>query len=404
MIRDHLLQEADRCVKCGLCLPHCPTYQLYRDEAESPRGRISLIQAVASGALEADQRLMAHLDHCLLCRRCEGACPSDVRYGSLLDMARSDFPRSIPKWLPDQLSQSSNHGVRLRIGSFLGRMGVNRLMLAGVTRKLLDVAKSSDAAWRPLSLYPALSETRGKVALFTGCVGPAFDRVALESSIRLLTMLGFVVSVPPAQSCCGGAHAHAGYRDEANELEKRNLAAFNGKGFDAIVTASSGCGIQLMDHGAFDAPVYEISAFLQEKADFSNLDIGSVQHRIAVHSPCTLHAMKQQKQMFALLEALPGIELSTISGSGCCGGAGLNMIVQSEQAVQIARPLMNELSASGADTLLTTNVGCAMHMRERIADAGLAVTVMHPVELIAEYLEKQDEPSLFTRRSTGFGA
>ena len=403
MNKDLLLLEADRCVKCGLCLPHCPTYRLYRDEAESPRGRISLIQAVASGSLEPDRALMTHLDRCLLCRRCEGACPSDVRYGALVDMARSIFPRSVPKWLPDQLSRSAGQGMPLKIGSLLGRIGIGRLMPAGAASKLLQLAAASEGGWKPLPLYPALSSAKGKVALFTGCTGSAFDSATLQSAISLLTASGFVVEVPAAQGCCGGVHAHAGFAEDASALEQRNLEAFNGKGFDAVVTVSSGCGIQLLEQQGLDAPVYEISAFLYERADLRSLPFAPIDRTVAVHSPCSLHAMKQQKSLPALLGMLSGIELVTVSGEGCCGGAGLHMITQAEQGSRIAAPLLEELKASGAELLVTTNIGCALHLREQIAKAGMAVAVRHPVELLADYLEKSDESSLFTHRSTGFG-
>ena len=404
MNTDLLLQEADRCVKCGLCLPHCPTYRLYRDEAESPRGRISLIQAVASGALEADPSLMEHLDRCLLCRRCENSCPSDVRYTLLIDAARSEFPRSIPKWLPDQLSRSANHGNALRIGRFLGRMGLGKLLSRNSAGRLLQMAADSDSGWKPLPLYPALSEAKGKVALFAGCTGSAFDSGALQAAIQLLTLGGFVVSVPAKQGCCGGAHAHSGYTGVAREMERQNLAAFNGKGFDAIVILNSGCGLQLMEQDRLDAPVWEMTAFLHEFAVIRSLPFRQVDKRVAVHTPCSLHSMKQRHAMIAALESLPGSKLFPVSGAGCCGGAGLHMLTQAEQGSRIAASLVEKIKHCEAEVLVTANIGCGLHLRQQIAKAGLAVNVMHPVELMADFLEKSDESSLFTRRSTGFGA
>ena len=193
-------------MKCGLCLPHCPTYRLYRDEAESPRGRIALMQAVAGGLLEPDAKLIGHLDNCLLCLRCEGACPSGVRYSAMLDEAREELTAHRHEHLAELLT--SNRLLDMALG--VGR-GVGKFLPRGDGEGLLARLKPLIPERKPFSLktgfYPATGEQRGEVALFTGCVGRHTDAAALEALVQILTHQGYTVHVPADQACCGAIHS-----------------------------------------------------------------------------------------------------------------------------------------------------------------------------------------------------
>ncbi|MEN8213311.1 MAG: (Fe-S)-binding protein [Pseudomonadota bacterium] len=396
MNTDFLIREADRCVKCGLCLPHCPTYLLARDEAESPRGRIALIQGWASGALNADRPLLGHLDSCLLCRRCEGACPSEVHYAALLDAARESLPATVPRWLPDTLADRGWQSAALKLAAAANRAGMRRWFPSARVRRLLDVSKTIQQASPPLRVplkerYAAVGTEQAEVALFTGCMGEALDRTALEAAVAILTASGVSVSIPPSQQCCGAIHAHAGYHRAAGKYRAANLAAFTGTGIEALLTVSSGCGSWLADSAGLDVPVMDAAAFIQQRGGIGALPLAEVRRTIATFMPCSLAVMQQQKPVMTLLSDLPGAELLELEGMGCCGGAGLNLITQPDSGEQLVKPLIEQLAASKATVVATTNSGCALQLQQAAGRAGLGISVVHPLQLVSEQLEKRHD-------------
>jgi glycolate oxidase iron-sulfur subunit len=390
---DFLIKEADRCVKCGLCLPHCPTYQLARDEAESPRGRIALIQGWAAGDLQADRSMLAHLDHCLLCRRCEGACPSGVNYSELMDAARASLPRTTPRWLPDVLADGGRQRMAMKLAAVAGKSGMQAWFPSAIVRRMLRIAAtlsaSESGSSTPLKKYYAAAKTQqGEVAVFTGCMGATVDRRAIAAAIEIITASGYAVSIPPSQQCCGAMHAHAGYRQRAAEQKRTNLALFAGKGYDSLITLSSGCGSYLADISELDCPVMDAGAFIQQIGGIGSLPLTEIRRKIAIFLPCTLAAMGQQKQVMALLQDLPGAELIELQGMGCCGGAGLHLLTQPHTGEQLVEPLIHQLAASQATLVATTNSGCALQLQTSANKAGLGISVVHPLELVVQQLQK----------------
>lgn len=396
MNTDFLIKEADRCVKCGLCLPHCPTYQLAHNEAESPRGRIALVQGWVSGDLESDHSLLNHLDHCLLCRRCENACPSAVSYTALMDTARTLLPSTIPRWLPDALADRGRQRMAMKLAAPAVKFGMQTWFPSAIVRRLLSVAAiihdiEPSFQTKLDNRYAAMNPMKGEVALFTGCMGETVDMQAIEAAIRILTASGYAVSVPSLQQCCGAMHAHAGYSQRAAEQRAANLTIFANKGYEAMITLSSGCGSYLADIPGLDCPVMDAGAFIQKIGGMKNLPLTEVRRKIATFLPCTLTAMGQQKQIMALLHDLPGAELFELQGMGCCGGAGLHLITQPHTGEQLVRPLINQLAASQVNIVATTNSGCALQLQLAAKEAGLGITVLHPLELVAEQLVETGE-------------
>ena len=378
-------------MKCGLCLPHCPTYQLAHNEAESPRGRIALIQGWASGDLEADHSLLDHLDHCLLCRRCEGACPSSVGYTALMDAARASLPRTTPRWLPDTLADHGRQRMAMKLAAVAVKTGMQAWFPSEIVRRLLSIAATIDEAEAesPATLknrYASIETVKGEVALFTGCMRETVDSTAIQAAIRILTASGYAVSIPPSQQCCGAMHAHAGYQQRAAELKRINLTAFANKGYDALISLSSGCGSYLTDIPGLDCPVMDAGAFIQKNGGIRSLPLTEFRRKIALFLPCTLAAMGQQKQVMALLHDLPGAELFELQGMGCCGGAGLHLITQPHTAEQLVKPLIDQLAASQTNIVATTNSGCALQLQLAAKKTGLGISVVHPLELVAEQL------------------
>jgi glycolate oxidase iron-sulfur subunit len=238
-----LLEEADRCVKCGLCLPACPTYRLAALEAESPRGRIALIQGLLQGGLAPAPGLERHLDNCLGCRACEAACPSGVRYGVLIDGVRTGLqrPRSIgrrallalasrPRWFAAASALARGLGWRRLAGWLPGPPG----------RWLGLVPPAAGPEPQSLARRPA-GAARGRVGLFLGCVAREADGAVHDATARVLAALGYEVFCPEGQGCCGAMHLHAGLAEEAGRLADANRRAFAGLGLEAVVVSATGC-------------------------------------------------------------------------------------------------------------------------------------------------------------------
>ncbi|RMG36454.1 MAG: 4Fe-4S dicluster domain-containing protein, partial [Gammaproteobacteria bacterium] len=197
---ENALAEADRCVKCGLCLPHCPTYRLYADESESPRGRIALAEALLRGQLEPDAALQGHLDRCLLCRACEVHCPSGVRYAAILDSARAQLQENAPG-----VAVTAPDSPLMTAAARLART----LRLPGLRGRLARALPIEDQAPAP-GTYPPADAPRGRIGLLIGCVTRTQQPGALQAAIRLLNALGYEVVIPDAQECCGALAAHQG--------------------------------------------------------------------------------------------------------------------------------------------------------------------------------------------------
>lgn len=393
---EQILTEADRCVKCGLCLPHCPTYRLNRDEGDSPRGRIALAQALAGGAVDSP-RLHRHLDLCLNCRACESACPSGVRYGALIDGVRGlqrQHRRGIAAWLLDliaHLPYRRGSTTLLRVYQRSGMQGLTRLSPSKRIRRLGNLLPTlaPTPSWR--EIYRPNGKTLGRVGLFTGCVGRITDRPALDASIRVLNQLGLEVVVPRDQVCCGALHLHNGAPGPARTLAAANRKAFGAAGVDKIVYLASGCGAQLIDYetlgGALRPDAVDISRYLNEFPGLGELELSPLGRKILVHTPCTQrHTIRQPDQAIPLLRRIPGIDLQTLPDKGCCGAAGSYLLSQPAMADQLRRETLEAAEFGGVDMLMTSNTGCALHLAAGLRQRGSPVEVLHPVELIARQL------------------
>ena len=372
--------QADRCVKCGLCLPHCPTYALSRNEAESPRGRIALAEALARGTLTATPGLLTHLDNCLLCRRCETACPSGVAYGSLLDHVRALTLPHRPRWLRIAASLLRHRwvvrtGIQLSRGlpsSWLPGAGV----LARAARQLASRRVDIKATPSPVAGAP-------RVGLFLGCVAGVVQRSALQAAQDLLEAAGATVVTPQHQVCCGAMHGHLGELGKARHLAERNRQAFADAKLDAIVSLASGCGSQLNDQQPpLPAPHADVSRYLLTSGLIDRLAFAPLPGLVLLHTPCTLARQPgAAAAVHSLLSRIPQLTISTLdAGHGCCGAAGLQLLSHTDQANSLRAPLLAAITRSQADYLITSNPGCALHLLAGIE--GPKPEVLHPVELL----------------------
>lgn len=395
------ISAADRCVMCGLCLPHCPTYALERNEADSPRGRISLIKALASSELAPDKALVAHLEGCLQCRRCEAACPAQVSFGRLMDTAKQLLFKArvltrVPRWL-EWLVVSRRLRRLVSAALFLYQAsGLRRLARATGVLKILrletpDAMLSATSAVTPLPKSTAAAKSAGQtgeqVALFTGCVAEIFDRDTLAASKRLLEAAGFAVSVPAQQSCCSALHQHAGDVARARRFIDKNTEAFSGTSPQTVVSCASGCGAQLKEHEAtLGVRHFDVHAFLQTRA--GNLRFRPLEKTVALHTPCTMDScLNGTKAVSDLLARVPGLAVSPLPNRGCCGAAGAYMLTRPRTARRLLDDVLEPLAQTGAETLLSSNIGCLLHLRRGVARRGMNVEVLHPATLLDRQLQ-----------------
>ncbi len=402
--------EADHCVKCGLCLPHCPTYGKTRNEADSPRGRIALLQGLTRGRLQDSPVLRRHLEGCLHCRACERVCPSRVRYGLLLDAGRAVLARqegSVPAprpWDPiwDRIPLAPRRtAALLRLLRYSGLLALarglglpRRLGLARAFRYLPAVPRRR--LWR--RHYPARGPERGTVALFTGCAGWVFEQDALAAAMKLLNACGYVVLIPPAQACCGALHLHRGDLPQALALARRNAACFNALDADAVVHLATGCGATLSEYGqlqrlesgpgaALRLPVVEICRFLAAQ-EWPEAAFSPLPAEVWIHEPCSQrYVLRDPEAPRELLARIPQVALRELPDNHlCCGGAGEYPLRQPELADALLADKTAILRRHRPRWLVTSNSGCRLQLQRGIREAQLPTRVLHPVELLVRQL------------------
>ena len=413
-----------RCIHCGLCLNSCPTYRELGLEMDSPRGRIYQMIQVESGRLPLTESFVKHIDLCLDCRACETACPSGVEYGRLVETARGQIDRYGKRPLIQRLMRNAflygllPHRSRLELVGkllrFYQRSGAERLVLgSGVLHlfpgRLAKVARLAPRMEKPFfterlgTVVPAVGERRCRVAFFAGCIANlAFARLN-DATVRVLARNGCEVVIPAAQGCCGALHVHAGARDAARDLAKRNLEAFmpsKAESFDAIITNAAGCGSVLKEYPLLfeevDREWHERAVMFQGKmqdvTEFLatidlNRNLAPVKARATYQDPCHLgHAQRIRTAPRRLLAAVPGLELVELKETDvCCGSAGIYNVVHNEMAERLLAAKMRRIDETGTDLILTANPGCLLQLRAGVARSGKSKRrVMHVVELLDE--------------------
>jgi len=387
-----LLRLADQCVKCGYCLPVCPTFRLYRDEADSPRGRIALIQGWLGGALSPTPRFDAHLDRCLECRACEQVCPSRVRFGALMDGARAlraaHGRGRLARGFWHLLSTARGVVALAAVATLYRRTGVawlvERLGIARFPRLAFWHELSAAWRWPPARPMSVSAAGASPVGLFLGCVARATHTDTIAALVRVLERLGIAYVVPPTQTCCGGLLRHNGWPRAAEAQLVRNAAAF--AGLRALGFASA-CVAELNAHPALQA--VEICRFLRDSPQLAAATVRPLRARVVVHEPCShRHLLRDTAAVYDLLARIPELEVQPLPGNDqCCGAAGGYLLTQPETAVRLAADKIAAVRALQPACLVTTNTGCAIHLAVQLRAAGLNIPVLHPVELLARQLE-----------------
>jgi glycolate oxidase iron-sulfur subunit len=402
----------DDCVHCGFCLDTCPTYVLWGAEADSPRGRIVLINEGLNEAATLSDEMVTHFDRCLGCMACVTACPSGVRYDRLIERVRPQVERHHrrtprERLLRRLLYETLPHPKRLR--ALVPMLAVSRrLGAARLPKPFSDLMRVAPRAplravrgdGLPVHTAPA-GQSRGRVGLLLGCVQRVFYPDVHRATIEVLAAEGFEVIAPRLPHCCGALELHGGAEPAAVRRARATIAAFadagGEAGFDHIIVNAAGCGSAMKEYGEL-LDTAEARQFSSQVRDVNELlgslepraPRGPVPLRVAYHDACHLaHAQGVRRPPRALLEAIPELELVEVpvEKDVCCGSAGIYNLVQPEAASELGRRKAKNLISTGAQVIAAGNPGCAAQLDLHLRELGHPLPIHHPVELVWRSLQ-----------------
>jgi glycolate oxidase iron-sulfur subunit len=416
----------DKCVHCGFCLPTCPTYLLWGEEMDSPRGRIYLMKASVEGRLEMSASFVEHFDRCLGCLACVTACPSGVQYAPLIEKQRAQIEHRHPREGGDGLFRA----VLMAVVPYPWRMRLAMLPLlvfgpllrafAGEGRTTPVVTRphaTEGTLWRRITAAiklappitwgalfarlpehtPAVGSERLKVALLEGCVQRLSFANVNHATVRVLAAEGCSVDSPGGQGCCGALPLHAGRIEQARALARHNIEVFEAAGVDRIAVNAAGCGSAMKEYGELfaDDPAWSAraKAIAGKVRDVTELlvELGEqrairrpLTARVVYHDACHLaHGQGVRSQPRALLQGIPGVELLTPAESDiCCGSAGIYNLVQPDPAAQLGARKVRHIAALSPDMIATANPGCTLQIAAAARGLGHDWPIFHPIELI----------------------
>ena len=403
----------EQCVHCGFCLATCPTYVLWGEEMDSPRGRIYLMKMALENKAEMNEKWVSHFDSCLGCLACMPACPSGVEYGKLIEATRAQIERNFERRTAEKLHRrllfetftKPNRLNLLRwpllvyqksgLQSALRAVGLFDLLPKSVAAmdELLPQVKPVEAV---AAVTPAQGERRKRVGLLLGCVQRTFLSQVNAATARVLAAEGCEVIAPPEQTCCGALCVHAGEQERAVALARSTIDVFEKADVGTIVINAAGCGSNVKQLGhllrndsqyadrarRFAAKCKDVSEFLAELSP--RAERKPLAARVAFHDSCHLqHAQDIRTQPRSLLAQIPGVELLEIPEAPiCCGSAGIYNIVQPEAATQLGDRKANLIAALNADVVATGNPGCLLQLQSALAKTNRPSPVVHTIQLL----------------------
>ncbi len=387
----------DECVHCGFCLPTCPTYLLWSEEMDSPRGRIHLMDARLEGAVALNRTVVEHFDRCLGCLACVTSCPSGVQYGRLIEATRETVEREFARSTGERLQRALLFSVlpyprRMRLALALAPLG-RRLPLPKRIRPMIEIAPPWRSTERVPALTPATGEARGRVGMLLGCVQQAVFGDVNAATARVLAAEGLEVSAPP-QGCCGALSAHSGRLDEARAFPHRLHESL--AGVETLVVNASGCGSHLKEAGGGPdvRDAAELLASLPPRAELHPLEL-----TVAYQDSCHLrHAQSLPAVWRPLLERIPGLTVvEPAEQDVCCGSAGTYNVVQAEAARALGDRKAAHVLATGAECYASANPGCLVQVATALRRARGPLPSLHPVELLDASIRSVPAGELLSR-------
>lgn len=410
------LADLDKCVHCGFCLPACPTYALWNEEMDSPRGRIWMMRKAAQGEAALDGNFQLHMDKCLGCMACMTACPSGVEYNKLIEDTRGQVERHSDRPLLDRLYREMlfatfPHKNRLKLLgiplSLYQRSGLQKLVRASGLLKLLPRRLSAmESLLPPVPLNPfhslpthvaAQGPSRGRVGMLSGCVQDAYFQHVNAATMRVLAAEGFEIVIPAEQQCCGALPVHAGLDQPATAYAKKMIDVFERAGVDTIVINSAGCGSTMKEYGHLlrDDPAWaaRAAAFSARCKDISELlaahEPVQPRHplpvRVVYHDACHLrHAQQVFAQPRNVLARIPGLDVAELPEPNlCCGSAGVYNLLHPETAEQLGDMKAEQMLSVDAQAVVSANPGCLLQIMSSLRRRGAAeLPTFHMVELV----------------------
>ncbi|OQK15479.1 hypothetical protein AU255_14720 [Methyloprofundus sedimenti] len=404
-----IIPDAMDCMRCGMCLSSCPTYQLTQDEQEGPRQRVRTLSRLLVGQETLSNEAVEHLQNCLQCRACEAVCPSKMDYGELFDQAQLQLASPETRHFYGRIALNLVAKKRwfksvLPLVKFFQLSGLQALSRKLGILALIGLSRADNIAPVPTLKclkpnYP-VAEKRGVVALFSGCLSDHFDRQTLNDAIQVLNALGYEVLVPERQSCCGAMHLHNGEAENAKQLMRHNLKVFNALSMQAVIYCATGCGSQLQEYQhilandeqellAFQSKLQEVSEFINHNWP-ANLALEPCAKEVLVHEPCSQrNVLKNQSAVYAMLSRIPELDVRELAENNlCCGAAGSYMLTHPENADALRYLKWQQVESRGADYLVTSNIGCALQLKT-VAQSNTRIEIIHPVSLLARQINRK---------------
>lgn len=398
----HINELAQQCVKCGLCLPHCPTYVIANNENESPRGRIALMQGAVRQQVPMTEKLLYHVDTCLSCRACEAVCPAGVKYEELFNTAKAWMnpvhqPSRFEKLLIATLENPQRrHWLARMVSIYQAVPLLPRLFNKYHYGRLLTLASYVPVkSKKPVSIAQKTKKSKGSVLLLQPCASEVLDQKTIHDAIYVLEQLGWNVKKSDPSFCCGALSLHAGQLPEAKQCAENQSAQWKASEADVIVTLASGCHSTMQQYKNAPlnvtipaTPLHTIEEFIIEQLSADSVVLPALKEKIIVHTPCTLrNGIRKPELLSDLIKNIPDIQhIPVPTKMGCCGAAGTNFLRHPDIAGKLVNPIVDFIRAQKPDKWITSNIGCALHIQQALRKEGINISVLHPISLIAQQL------------------
>ena len=384
-----IIQATDECVMCGLCLPHCPTYNIAQIEPESPRGRIALVRALYEEKIPTNKTLHDHLHQCLSCMNCQDVCPANINYEKIIDAGRSKTASEI-----NFISAVKHSLILLILSNTFVRKCFKTLITLFRTLGLLKLFSGVRLIRLLSDKHPTFnsctSSGKGpKVAVLQSCANDIVNDPAYEAAISLLNKLDCEVIQQNETLCCGALHQHSGKLNSAQNFKRHFIRAYSNKNIDFFITIATGCGAQIKHYeNELSSKVIDINEFLQLRMKDKNIVFKPLTKNVFVHKPCTQKQITTKTDVIEqLLNNIPEINFVNFDDpSSCCGAGGMNSIAHPHLANRLIDKKISQLKTSENALIVSSNIGCAMHMQARLKQENTPVQVCHPVTLLAQQM------------------